>query len=510
MSTTKRPIKILIVDDELPIREWLAFSISSISKDEVEIVGVCKDGNEALDLYLKKQPDICITDIKMPNMNGIELLRNIKSHDADAYVVMLTSHDDFELARESLKYGATEYVLKNEIDSEALQKIVDGYIVKNQPKFQSKFIYDDTINVKAAFSGDFHNAKKIVEDVGKLNNDQFVLMSHKKDGLDKSTYENLAHKLDFVESGFIYNYDMNKIVFIVQLKHSTSQMEKYNSILVVAKEIEALCGFPVGASGILNKSITIENAIRTSLYALGLSYYDKRPTCMYTWTKVDTQNLLKEILLLRKKIIEMISIMNFEKAKNGISDLFDYLNQHKFADIEAVKLVLIDFIISFKLSKLEFSSEKLSAKAFQYQEEIHKATRISDMASIIDKFILKVFEIDEIADNNFSKYVNKAIAFIHENYASIERISEISDYLGLNLEYLCRLFKSETGDTLNNYLTDYRVKIACHLLKTTDLKVNEIGERVGYNSLSYFSRIFRKKMNLSPYNYRAKLDKSNN
>jgi two-component system, response regulator YesN len=508
MYSLNEQIKILIVDDELPIREWLKFSISSIKNSNIEIVGVCKDGNEAIDLYINERPDICITDIKMPNMNGIELLKRIKEHDESAYVVMLTSHDDFELARESLKYGAAEYVLKNEIDSSALENIVNGFKAKHEPKKESKITYNSSIEIKSAFNGDYESAKNIIKDVGKLNNDQIVLMAHYKQGFDFSSCIDLGYKMQFIGSGKIYKYDKNKVVFIVQLKHLTSQMEKYNSILLFAKEIEALCGSSVGASEILNESTTIENAIKSSLYALGMSYYDKRPTCMYTWIKTNTDNTLKHILEKRKEIIEMISIMNFEKAKSGIAKLFDYVTKNKFADVETIKFALIDIIISLKLSKFEFSSEGLSELSFQYQEKINQATRIFDMERDMAKFINGVFEIEGGHDNAYSKYVNKSITFIKEKYASIELISDISDYLGLNLEYLCRLFKSETNVTLNNYLTNYRIKISCHLLKTTDLKVNEIGEMVGYNSLSYFSRIFRKKMNLSPHNYRLKLEEN--
>ena len=79
MQIREEKIKILIADDELPIREWLNYSIAALD-DKVELVGVCKDGNEALASYIKHKPDICIMDIKMPHMNGIELLKKIKDY----------------------------------------------------------------------------------------------------------------------------------------------------------------------------------------------------------------------------------------------------------------------------------------------------------------------------------------------------------------------------------------------------------------------------------------------
>jgi len=507
VQITKEKIKILIADDELPIREWLNYSITSLD-DNVELVGVCKDGNEALAAYIKLNPDICIMDIKMPNMNGIELLKNIKDYNDKAYVIMLTSHDDFELARESLKFGASEYILKNEVTIDVLKGIVHNFTQKTQHKTKSKFIYDDSIIIKEVLSGDALGEQRFINELGVFNDDQFVLMAHIKPRSNASLFENLGYKLDCILSGHIYKYDKNKIVFIVQLMHSNSHIEKYNCILSLAKEIEGLSESPVGVSEMLCKTTQIEKAIRSSLFALGISYYDEKPNCMYTSAKVDNGNDLKEIIAKRNKIIELITIMNFKKAKTAIEDLLVYIKKVKFEDVDSVKLALVDFIISYKFTKLKFSSENLSEKVAQYQDEILGATRIVDMESIMNAFITSAFKVEDISGGHYSKYVNRAIAYIRENYATIERIQEISDYLGLNLEYLCRLFKSETGDTVNNLLTNQRLKIASHLLMTTDLKVNEIAEQVGYNSLSYFSRTFRKKMNQSPHDYRADLKKS--
>lgn len=501
MQIKNEKIKILIADDELPIREWLNYSISTLD-DDVELVGVCKDGNEALASYIKYNPDICIMDIKMPNMNGIELLKNIKDYNDMAYVIMLTSHDDFELARESLKFGASEYILKNEVTIDVLKGIVYNFTQKKQHKNKSKFIYEDSMVIKEVLGGDVLGEQRFIKELGVFNDDQFVLMAHMKPRSDASLFENLGYKSDAIISGHIYKYDKNKIIFIVQLMHSNSHIEKYNCILSLAKEIEGLSGSPVGVSEMLSKTTQIEKAIRSSLFALGMSYYDEKPNCMYTSINVDHANDLNDIIAKRNKIIELITVMNFKKAKIAIEDLFVYIKQVKFVDVDSVKLALLDFITSYKFTKLKFSSESLSKKAAQYQDEILGATRIIDMELIMNAFITGAFKVEDISGGNYSKYVNRAIAYIRENYATIERIQEISDYLGLNLEYLCRLFKSETGDTVNNLLTNQRLKIASHLLLTTDLKVNEIAEQVGYNSLSYFSRTFRKKMNQSPHGYR--------
>lgn len=104
-------IQCLIADDELPIREWLVYALQKSSLP-VEICAICANGDEARAAIEQHHPDLIITDIKMPGQNGIDLLRSIRAMDLPAYVVMLTSHDSFEYARQSLKYNADEYILK--------------------------------------------------------------------------------------------------------------------------------------------------------------------------------------------------------------------------------------------------------------------------------------------------------------------------------------------------------------------------------------------------------------
>ena len=107
-------MRILIVDDELPIREWLKMSISALEGNTNEVC-TAPNGKDAWEMFSKEPFDMVVTDIKMPKMGGLELLQKIKDSCGETYVVMLTSYSEFEYAREAIKYQANEYVLKNEI-----------------------------------------------------------------------------------------------------------------------------------------------------------------------------------------------------------------------------------------------------------------------------------------------------------------------------------------------------------------------------------------------------------
>ena len=108
-------MKILIVDDETPIREWIQFSIERGGNPEFEIAAVAENGNEAYELALKHQPDVVITDIKMPGMDGIELMKKVLEVRPYTSFVILTNYAEFSYAREAVTYGAKKYLLKSEL-----------------------------------------------------------------------------------------------------------------------------------------------------------------------------------------------------------------------------------------------------------------------------------------------------------------------------------------------------------------------------------------------------------
>ena len=114
--------RVLVVDDEMPIRQWLEFCINRI--EGYEVAGIAANGAEGFSLYRKMLPDIVITDIRMPVMDGLEMMQMIHNLNPAVYTVVLTSHEDFEYARTSIKLGASEYILKTEITEESLGQVL--------------------------------------------------------------------------------------------------------------------------------------------------------------------------------------------------------------------------------------------------------------------------------------------------------------------------------------------------------------------------------------------------
>ena len=124
-------LDILVVEDEKPIRDWIVYTISNISKD-FNVLSSATNGKEAYDLALKLKPQVIISDIKMPIMNGIELTREVKKVIPNIHVILLTNYAEFSYAQNAIRCGVCEYFIKSEIRpmdlNEVLTKIYGDYM----------------------------------------------------------------------------------------------------------------------------------------------------------------------------------------------------------------------------------------------------------------------------------------------------------------------------------------------------------------------------------------------
>lgn len=126
-------MRILVVEDEAPIREWINYTIRNISED-FQLIGSVKNGKEAYDLSLRVKPDVIITDIKMPVMDGLELSKKIKEIMPDVFIVILTNFAEFNYAKEAISFGAYEYLIKSEIRPKEIKEL----LVKIDEKLKNK------------------------------------------------------------------------------------------------------------------------------------------------------------------------------------------------------------------------------------------------------------------------------------------------------------------------------------------------------------------------------------
>lgn len=348
-------MKLMIVDDEKLLRSGFRHMTDWESKG-IQIVGEAINGEDALNKLENIQPDVVLTDINMPVMNGIDLTKQIKAKYPHIIVIILSGYDDYKYIRESMKYGASDYLLKASID-------VDG-------------IYE------------------MLHKLNISNNDAFLLNASTI-GTDMEP---------------ILQFDKEKI-----LNHLELQQFK-------------------------NLKIYITEAVKRTSQ--------------------------KDIPLLQ----------------DSLRDLF--------------------FFIHFHLDRLN-----LLSKYFEKRKYINNSSvgLITDLAKAIEWISILIDEIEKSCETASPKHkdkIKKVIDIINKQYHEPKlTLSSIAQDLYVNKNYLCDIFKLETGTTINQYISDIRINSAKELIRKSQMTLNDISEKVGYSDYNYFSRVFKKKMGLTPSSY---------
>ena len=478
-------MKILIVDDELPIREWLKISIQNLLREQ-DIILTAANGKEAWNSFIENKPDMVVTDIKMPKMDGLEFLCRMKETRPDIYVIMLTSYNDFEYAREAIKHQANEYILKNEINAEILQQIIKNFYkyIENKeprhgnPRFISEMLKDKTAEAEL---GNYPKEK--------------IFAIALKNNTESNSYE--SHLNNFIEKISHYYYEKNISILICTYKKEYSEVACFNDAMTFCRQICDLNDTGVGFSGFDKNAVDASIAART---ALNIEFYQKRNS-IYLY-KDENEEIKLEFRNIRRKIISLIHKDRQNDAENSLEDLLQFTEKNQILDLELVRGCFIDIIDAYKVSKIEFTGHEHEELCEKIKENICCVDSFFELKNCMCAFMQELKGSYTINEKPYSKYVKTAMFYVSENYNKIQSLSEVSDYVNINMEYFCRIFKSETGITFNGYLTDYRIKKAVELLENSDLKVYEIAEQVGYTNLSYFSRVFKKVTGVNPFSYK--------
>ncbi|SCK04203.1 Uncharacterized response regulatory protein SA0215 [uncultured Clostridium sp.] len=501
-------VKVLIVDDEVPIRQWLELNVNKI--EGFITVGAAANGVEGLELFKETKPDIIITDIRMPGMDGLKMLEDIREIKQSVYGIMLTSHEDFYYARQSISLGVAEYILKTEISVESLKKsLIKGKkkLLENTKYFDDKT--KDNIIYRNQYISSIVNGKQEKETsedklcelgIDILGRNYFVVNILNKDNY-KIDYKYLIKDED-VDNSMIISISHNSVIIINILKASQGIsiydnfkfLNRFCSNLV--KETKCI----VGSSNIYSGVENFDKAIIESNLALKYSFYNK--VKMVYMISEEVKYKLEDSEKVKIKFSNELLNGSYDKLISLIYKSIDIIEKEKPIDQYEIKSLFTYFITSL-MYFIEKDDINLESKIKIIKQKIEESMYFEDLKSIINSAIEECNKY--LSDKkSYSSAVRKAIKYMEEYYREAISLTEVADYVSLSSEYLSKIFKEETGVKFVVYLNNLRLKEAVNLLEQTNLKVYEIAEKVGYSNMSYFSTVFKKNFGKNPFEYRNK------
>ena len=498
-------VRVMIVDDEVPIRQWLEFCIGKM--DGYQVSGTASNGAEGYSLFRKTLPDIIISDIRMPVMDGLEMLKLIRNINPAVASVILTSHEDFEYARKAMKFGASEYILKTEITEDGLKKILD--------KIRDEIGADSQENLEKTFEElSYRNrylrslvlsrsAGAVTEKV--LNEYGIPIRRGEYAAIDIMTGEDDFSRFKISEKGFFSHVikvplDMNHMMIVGNILASAgpSTVKKQDLMEQCCRTILSQGKCRIGCSDIYSDLARLGQAMRQAYDRAQLGFYYPGKTLFSTESVEKRRTENGEIYKIRFSR-ELVN-QQFSKAVEIRDAMMREVRAEKTADIDYIKKLYLFFLTSLYHTTKD-DVNQVEEELGELGRQIHNAVSLDQLDQVMERGFQSSGK-QGMENAEYSASVRNAIYFMEQHYPESLTLADVADHVGLSSEYLSRLFREETGVKFVVYLNNLRLKHALRLLETTNLKVYEIAEKVGYSNLSYFSTVFKKNFGQNPFDYK--------
>lgn len=534
--------RLFIVDDNKYERNGIRASIDW-EQLGIEVAGTFSNGFEAIDKIDELRPDIIITDIAMPRMNGIEMSEHIRHNYPNIKIIFISCHSDFDFARSAIGLGVYGYVLKpiisdellqevkkvlNEFNLEELQKKEKAGMLKQieemLPMVQEQFL-------KELLLGNYHNHEAILERVEFLKIDipknscvhVVAIQMNREDENPESRSVLDSYLISYSIKNIITTFaaDTRRIIpiqigsseFVAILFDAMEEREKLIDTAVnINNEISRRLDIntTMGISKNSNEIKDIPMLYKQAYKAVNTRFYSgSNPIILFEEVEDFIDNPFEEIPNLEEVYQDVKSLISFG-ADQEIQDFIDkYLNTEKFRPNETYIKGFTYLVVNIT-GIILMESEQSFKDIFGDDMLIWK--KLSRFDTIIDvrQWIYNIFKTikEHLAERNTTKNV-KLVEVIKEmiksNYQEQITIEDISKSVYLSGRHANSLFKKETGKTIFDYVIEYRIDVAKKLLKEPESKVAAVAESVGYTNTSYFCLAFKKNVGMTPAEYKSKV-----
>ena len=488
----------LLVDDEQSVLDILKDTISW-QQFGVDTLLTAADGIQALSLLENSAVHLLITDIRMPGMDGIELLTRVRELYPTIRCILLTAYAEFEYAKKALLLGVENYLLKpiqqEELEAtieKALENLYDDHRNSDQlfrdnilTRWVTGTIHEDELSERASILG-----------LNIYHREYAVICMKKIDKCSLSAvYEYLTQHTPSSRSLYgVWNTDGQFILIIGDRSISPDELlEQLNTCM---NSLHYRGAFLSAIGSVVSGSSNVSQSYRIANELLETTVYQ-------TDTLILTQESQTEQYKnsLSQDLTVLFGISDPEVRQIGYSQFRDKL----FGDNQSAQTAFA--ILTHSLLQL---FERQFPNNPDIRPQLSTRIHLSMSAAASDNLPATIIELLEYSCllyqynyEQFSPIIQRTIDYIHTQYSAGISLKEFCVKNKVNTAYLGYLFKKETGMFFNNYLSQYRICSSLRLLENTDMQINDIAETVGFSTPSYFISCFKKQTGLSPIKYRS-------
>lgn len=527
--------KVFLVDDEIVVREGIRSNFPWEETDFV-LAGEAPDGEIALSMIQDIKPDILITDIRMPFMDGLQLCRSAMRTMPWMYVIILSGYDDFAYAREAISLGVKEYLLKPVSGQELLQ-VLERIAARIQEDKRQQ------ANLRA-FREEFASSSRFLKE--KLLQELFT-------GSAGNTVTERARALQM-------NLLANR--YLVMLLRPSQPVAVRDELLKVRSVLQRLADMSGGTAHLCESGEQFaflvlgdnegdleerayglaqaaqydveRNTERKLLVAIGNAVSDiadipdSFADARVVMGKLDDKRAIPRIMNMQ----DVIANAGFSLINLDVAPIAEQLRHAGPQDVDAIlehyvasmgesaaqsmmmaNYMFVDILLaaSRMIKESGGAPEQVIPQALRYQEVGGKMMKLEEVLPISRQMLEQAISFrDQQGSNRYGTVIRKAKAFIAEHYGdSNVTLHDVADHVALSNNHFCTVFSQEMGVTFTEYLTGVRMSKAKEMLTSTAMRTSDVAYAVGYNDPHYFSYLFKKHTGLSPRDFRREEKEKN-
>ncbi len=536
--------QVLIVDDDTIVRITLR-SLIDWESFGYQVAADAVNGRQALQ-YLDGCPvDLVITDMKMPVLDGLGLIGEIRQRELSPKILVLSGYDDFKLVREAFRMGAEDYLLKSDLDAGLLEGILKRWQDRDdikgadlgdggesggqaqaaagagaegqeksgaQPAWKSHSLPQQLVDMavgryplnRELFAGDYVVIQFEIEDYMRH---AARFSNNLEEGLVQPVL-NFANQIPRVASKCILG-SISPSRYLMLFQVTDRRVYREN----VISTCRQLCNvwknylnlpFSVGSSELETSPDRFLERVEESGEQLKLRVLKGKAASCFAW---ETETIKYQQVLAvgeqYQRLIQGLWVSDEMIVEQERGRLFGRFYEVGLSEAVKLGLCLIGSL-AWKLEEHQDDIQSLFAEPVNYYEKLRRFRDVRELELWMNNYFRWFLDYqNHRQDRNQEDLMWRAKRFIMDNYANPElSLGSVAGYVGLNEKYFSSRFTKEEGMTFSNYLTEVRIRKARELMDQTNLKIYEVSQSVGYNSVEHFTRVFKRICKVSPGNYR--------
>ncbi|MCR5098853.1 MAG: response regulator [Lachnospiraceae bacterium] len=523
---------VLLVDDEEEVLEVIKKKLDWEALG-FEVAGTAANGVEALEFVEENRPDVVLSDIRMPYMDGLEFARQVSRLYPDINIIIFSGFDDFEFAKSAISLGVKDYLLKPidtaelfDIFKKTRERLDEERQKQNNIERLQQYYADSLPILRESFliglivgTVDKKRLIEAVEGFGLNLTGPYYAVSvihisdpDKKSDIDRrlqtvSLQKTVEERLTHEGRDIIFSY-RDDIVSIVQLDDAaditeyTNECDRFASSILHIRDMVITFGIGRTVSSLTELSSSYGGAVEALslrvIYgrgtAINIADIEPHSNTGREWETEAFEHVLKQIKLGSKDDVH-------QAIDKYIQALIDAR-----PDSSRFRLHMMEILTGFYkfLSNNEISADEVGISEKDQYGRLLMIDSAQELSAWFNDIAFNVRSILKEQRNSATRsFVKSARDYVRDHYGDCDlTINDVCSELGVSAAYFSTVFKKETGQTFINYLTDYRMQEAVRMMVEQDEKTYVIAEKVGYADANYFSYVFKKQFGMSPTKYK--------